>query len=467
MKGALLNVTIVTLNKAREVIQNGGLVWENGRLSYVGESAGAQQFAQRRGITWEEGRGKLVFPGLINTHMHLFQNLLKGLGSDRPLENWWPEVIAPAAVKIREKHLAAAVKAGALEAVRSGTTTLVDYMYAHPVAALSDVEIDSLRQVGVRTVYGRGFRNTGADIGFPQELIEKMEDVFDDILRLRKEYEKESDGMVKIWLAPAAAWALTVEGLRQTREFADAYRIPVTMHMFETETDNVICQKRYNKTALDYFEEAGLLGPDLLAVHTVKVRERELRAFKAYGVKVSHNPVSNMYLASGVAPVPEMLQADLTIGLGTDGAASNNCLDMLETMKITALLHKVYWNDPTIITAQKVLEMATIDAAKSIGLDEEIGSLETGKKADFFVYSSSRDPNSCPCHDPVATLVYSSGNAGVEKVVINGETILHESEFVRVDERKTMAEQQEMAEDLVRLADYSCLLNRGWKSFIW
>lgn len=466
--GAIVNLTLVTMNPSRDVVTDGGIVWEDGEIIYVGPSFKAKQLAKAKNLEIEDGQKKILFPGMVNSHMHLFQNLLKGLGADLDLETWWPSTIKPAAIAFREEHVEAAATAGTMESIRGGATTLVDYMYAHPVKGLSQVTIEAVNKVGARLVYARGFRNTGAAHGFPVELIEKTSDVFDEVLSLKKYYQTKSD-MVRFMVAPAAAWAVDVEGLRDTRDFANETGVPITMHMFETDTDNVVCRERYGmKDAITFFEKTNLLGDDLLAVHVVDIGDRELKAFREHNVKVSHNPMANMYLASGVAPVTEMLERNICVSLGTDGAASNNSTDMLETLKMTALLHKVAAKDPTAITANKVLEMATIDGARAIGMENLIGSIEEGKRADFFVFDPDACGKSSPCHSPVATLVYSSGQASIVKVVVDGKTIINDGDFVEFEEREVYRHQSEMARDLAKRAGYPReFLERDWKSFVW
>lgn len=452
-QGAVHGATLVTMDQTRRIIKNAGILWENDRITMIGPSAEIVQIAEARNIKSQDALGEIVFPGLINTHTHLYQNLLKGIGTDSSLASWWHKVIGPAGIRLKHSHLEAAAAGGVIEAIRCGVTTIVDYMQVHPIPNLSDTEIATVRDMGVRLVYGRGFRTTGRDSGFPEELIEKTEDVFTDVLRLKERFEK-TDQMTKIWLAPAGAWALSLESLKETSEFAHQVDVSIMMHMYETDVDDTVCRNKYNMSALEYFKESGLLTERLLAVHCVKMGQEEITMFQKYGVKVSHNPVSNMYLASGVAPIPDMQQVGLTVGLGTDGAASNNRNDLLEIMKSTALLHKVHLLDPLAITAQRVLEMATIDAAKCIGMEKEIGSLEVGKKADFFVVNPYRCAGMCPVHDPIASLVYSAGNRAVEKVVVNGEVILDKGCFVGVDEEKVLVTEQQMANELVTQAGY-------------
>lgn len=179
MQGAIINATIVTMDEKRRIIKDGGILWEDGRIRIVAESSLVKKLALDKHIYVEDGQDKVIFPGLINTHTHVYQNLLKGLGMDLRLEDWWPKVIAPAGINIREKHVHAASLGAAIESIRSGCTTIVDYMQVHPIAELSDVVIEGMLETGVRMIYGRGFRNTGADLGFPKELIEKANFVFE------------------------------------------------------------------------------------------------------------------------------------------------------------------------------------------------------------------------------------------------------------------------------------------------
>ncbi|MEW6622813.1 MAG: amidohydrolase [Bacillota bacterium] len=430
MKILIKNAAIVTMNQHREIINYGYLILNDGVITHIGED-----FHPACNSNYDKminAQGKVVFPGLINTHTHLFQNFLKGRGDDKPLENWWPSVIGPFAANMTPELAYLGAMCGGLEAVRSGTTTLVDFMYAHPQPGISDATIAALSDLGVRSVYARGFRNTGASRGFPQNLIESIDTVFDEVLSLKKKHENET-ALTHIWLAPTAIWGLTLEALKETRTFCSRHKVPLTMHILETNTDNLVTQQMYNKQAVKVFEESGILGPDLLAVHCVSVTSTEINIFKKYNVKISHNPVSNMFLASGISPVPEMLDAGLIISLGTDGAASNNSLDMIETMKITALLHKVHSLNPTAVTAEQVLEMATIQGAKALGLDSLIGSLEIGKRADLFIFNPLK-AKPCPVSNPISSLIYSSSIDSVETVLVNGKVILENGIFQTVEE---------------------------------
>lgn len=445
MKRAWTNVHVITVDAHNHTYPDGGVLCEDGVIKAVGARGEIEVQARRAGAEIVDGGGKLLFPGLINTHTHLYQELTKGRGSDLSLKDWFPRSMAPVGAVLRDRHMTAGVALGLLEAVRSGVTTVADYMQHQPVEGLGAAELEVARAMGVRMVYGRGYRDIGR-----AEVVETAQHIFDDVDELRRRYE--GDGMTTLWLAPAASWGLTPELMRATRAYADANGTPIMMHMFETDEDEKGSMERFGVHAIDWYESCGLLGEDLLAVHSVALGGAELSKYREHGVMVSYNPVSNMYLASGVAPIPTLLDMGITVGLGTDGAGSNNSNDMLEAMKSGALLQKVVARDPQALTGEQALRMATIEAARALRLEHLVGSIEAGKRADFFLYDPMKSVKSCPLLDPVATLVYSGDGRGVDTVVVDGRTLLSGGEFVDADEAAILARAQEMAEDLNRCA---------------
>lgn len=436
-------VHIVTVDGDSTVYPDGGILYEDGIIRAVGEREEIERLAQVYGAELHSGAGKYLFPGLINTHTHLYQELTKGRGSDLSLEEWFPKTMAPIGAVLRQRHMVAGVELGLLEAVRSGVTTVADYMQHQPISGLGIAELDAVQKMGVRMVYGRGYR----DIGRP-EVVETAKEIFSDVDDLRRRYEAD-DEMIKLWLAPAASWGLSDSLMRATRAYACENGVPIMMHLFETDSDDKGSRERLGKPAIDWFEETGLLGPDLLAVHSVALGEKELAKYKEYAMMVSYNPVSNMYLASGVAPIRQLLDLGITVGLGTDGAGSNNSNDMIEAMKSGALLQKAFSRDPLSMTAPEMLRMATIEGARSLRMDHLVGSIEVGKRADFFLFDPMKSVKSCPvCGDITATLVYSGDSRGVDTVVINGKTILSGGVFTQADEAAILANARAMAEDL-------------------
>ncbi len=448
---AVINAWTTTVNERGDRFEDGGMVWEDGRIVAVGPTREIKAEIEARKIEEVlDARGAFLFPGLINTHAHFFQHLLKGIGADKPLSAWWHATVSPLARNMTEELLAAAVDGAALESISTGATTVVDYMYAHPRPGLSDVEIERLERSGLRAVYARGFRTTGADRGFPKELIEESGKVFAEIDGLKAACARE-DSRLSAWIAPAALWALDERSLKETAEYCRSARTRCTMHILETSDEDAFSLKAFGKRAIEVFEETGMLDTSLLAVHCVKAGEREIEAFRNHGVAVSYNPVSNMYLGSGVAPLGRFLEAGIAVGLGTDGAASNNTCSMIESIKTGALLQKAASEDPAAASARSMIRAATADAARALGMEREIGSLEIGKKADFFIYDPFEDDVSMPFHDPEATLAYSGGTRGVRYTAVDGEYLLYDGNPVRADRRETMERLQKAAEEARKL----------------
>ncbi len=457
------NAHVVTVNAQREIIFPGAVAITGDTIQAVGKTGDFEGVEARRVI---DATGSAVFPGFINTHTHLFQSLLKGLGDDRPLSEWLVTATLPSAVQFRETEIHTSAVLGCLDALHSGTTTILDYNYCHPVPGLGDATVRGFRDVGIRAILGRGMTVAGERFGVPPEMRSTPDRVFADFQRLYDAYHGADNGRLRVWLAPGSVWGNTPEALRRARALATEVKTGITVHVSETPWDRqsagLVHDGRSDFGALDDY---GLLGPDVLLVHCVHLTPDERRRAAELDVKVSHNPVSNMYLASGVAPVPAMLKAGLTCSIGTDGAASNNTQDMIEALKMTVLMHKVVTMDATALTAEKVLEMATIDGARAVGLDGFIGSIEPGKRADLFIFDPSATPRSVPMHHPVSTLVYSGGAGNVATVIVDGRVLIDGGKAVTIDERAFLARAQRVSADLAERAGTAELVrHRPWRA---
>lgn len=396
-----------------------------------------------------DGQGKIIFPGFVNNHTHLFQSLLKGIGDDMALSQWLGEMMFPAAIHLTEEDTYYGAMSGLIEGLRSGVTTTVDYMHTHNRPGLTDGIVKAYKDLGVRGYIGRGCMNTGSQYGSKQELMEDIETVEKDLRRLFDQYHNTENGRIKICVSPSSMWSNTREMLKMLWEVVKEYDSIFPVHISETPFARKATEEVNGKVDVQLLEDLEIVGPNVLAVHCVHVTDEEIEMMKKYDIQVSHNVASNMFLASGVAPVPKMLKAGLNMGLGLDGAASNNSQDMIELMKLTALQHKVETMDPLAISAEKVLEMATIDGARSIGMEDEIGSLEVGKKADLVIFNPLLNPKAIPMHNPVSTLVYSSSIQNVEGVIIDGCTIMEDSKILAIEDEKAVLEKiQEVADKL-------------------
>ena len=336
--------TVITMDPDRRVIEDGAVLVVDGRIVSVGErdaveveAAGLADAGGWRRCTDRADRllsARKCVPGFVNTHTHLFQGLLKGPGDDRPLYRWLREMTVPAGTALTEEDCEAAAALGAVEAIRSGATTIVDFMYAHPRPFLADAVIRGLEPAGLRALVARGFVTHGEEHGMPAAFIEPLDRALADVARLRAAHASPGR-LITIGVAPCLLWMVDERGLRATREFADATGALITYHMAETAFEVELSARLYGVAETEFLERIGFLGPDLLAVHCTKLdADADIARLRRHDVRVSHNPVSNMYLASGVAPIVAMDRAGLTIGLATDGPASNNNQNMLQVLQV-------------------------------------------------------------------------------------------------------------------------------------
>jgi 5-methylthioadenosine/S-adenosylhomocysteine deaminase len=450
------NVCTVTMNKSRQILDNASIAILGDKIIEIGDSNKIEiKYTADKVIN---GKGKVVFPGFVSTHTHLFQVLLKGLGRDKPLIEWLDSSVRRAIWKIDKEGCYYAALVGCIEAIRTGTTTILDYMYCHGQEGLDDSVMQALEDIGVRGILGRGHTKTNK---FPKEYACKHNDTeemfFDDVKRLALKYHEHS--RLSVAMAPGIIWDLSHEGFIKARDFAKELGLLITMHLVETEDDDEYSLKTKGMRTIPYLEKVGILAPNFLAVHCVHMTDEDITLFKKYDVKVSHCPISNMILASGTAPIPKFMKAGVNVSLAVDGAASNDTQDMLEVIKMTALKQKLITRNANIITASDVLEMATLGGAKALLMEEKIGSLEVGKKADMFIYNPI-SAKSIPINDPISTLVYSSGQANIETSIIDGRVVMENGRIANVDEEEILYKTQEIA---AKLLESTGLGNIQWK----
>jgi 5-methylthioadenosine/S-adenosylhomocysteine deaminase len=434
--------TVITQNARREIIPNGVVVVRGDTLLAVLPAREAEgRYTAQRTL---DARGRFVFPGLINTHTHLFQTFTKGLGEGLPLYEWVDSVPAPvaAAMTEQESHLSALL--GGLEALHSGTTTVLDFAYSLPTPHLYRGAGRAFRDLGLRGILARGLMDTGEQHGLSPCQFHPVDEALAEWDGLAGEL---SSSLVALAVAPEVPFGVSRAGLERLRTYAVQRDMLITMHVNEGSDDDRAVLADHGRRAIPFLEEIGFWGPDVLAVHCVRMQPEDIEILARHDVKVSHNPVSNMYLGIGTAPIVEMRRAGLAVGLGTDGAGSNNSQDMLETLKCAGLIHKLAHGDPTAMRAADVLDMATLEGARAIGQGGRLGSLEPGKQADLFVLDPLT-PKAAPVLDPVASLVYSCGEDSVHTVIVAGRVVLDEGVVVAVDERAVLQECQAAASRL-------------------
>jgi 5-methylthioadenosine/S-adenosylhomocysteine deaminase len=436
---------IVTQDDQRTIIADGAVAIKSGRITAVGPNSDIiSKYQAAETIDVSE---QIIFPGMIDVHTHLFQVATKGLGEDMPVQDWVQAVTAPTAMQITPEEMHTFCLSGCLEHIHCGTTTVVDMSYCAHSYELHEQNIQAMLDSGLRGRYTSIISDFGLEFGIDPRLIQPIEWFVDQYTRLHAQYP--ANDRMAVWVAIGAPWTITDHGMDATIEYLDQTGTPICMHINENYIDNQLSQKRYGTNIVPQLEKVGLLRPDLLAIHCVFNDEVDNRLFKEHDVKVAYNPVSNMYLGSGVAPIIEMQRMGLTIGLGVDGAGSNNSQDMIETLKAAALLQKVHAADASVVDAQTTFDWATRDAARVIGLEDEIGSLEVGKRADLFTLSLN-SAKIVPVHDPVASLVYSAGEQNVKLTIADGKVLMRAGVIQHLDEEKILRECQSSA---VQLAD--------------
>jgi len=443
------NAHVLTMDENKRLIPDGAVAVADGKILAVGKTETVTgNFTANRTM---DAKGKAVLPGLINTHTHLFQVLMRSLGDDMSLFDWWSKTVAPLSGRLRKEHCYYAALLGSLELIKSGCTCSVDNHYAFPVPGLADECIRAFVDLGIRGVEAMGTMDTDRPYEqVPRELKMETDHAIQENIRLIREWNNRANGRIKVWFGTDAPPTCTDELLQRAHDLSKEYKVGMCCHIQESHDEVTNWKKETGLTPIQYYDKTiDFLDSNLLAVHCVWVDQEDIRILSRKHVKVSHNPVSNMYLANGIAPLPDLLRAGITVGLGVDGAASNNNQDMFEVIKETALVHKAVSHDPTAICAQKVLEMATIDGAEGIGMRNEIGSIEPGKKADL-VLINLNDVNMVPLNNLVSQLVYCGRAQNVDTVMVDGNLIMENRVVKTVDETAVVERVQQLATDLMQ-----------------
>jgi 5-methylthioadenosine/S-adenosylhomocysteine deaminase len=424
------NGVLVTMDKDRRVLKNFSIGVDEGRIIDIGENVkGEADFVL-------DARNKIVLPGLVNAHTHLAMTLLRGIADDLPLMKWLTGVIWPIEGKLEAEHVYAGSLLGCLEMITMGTTCFND-MYFH-----MDEVARAVNEAGIRAVLSYPIISLGDEDTAKKMLMEADRGV--------REYRKKT--MIKAFYGPHAPYTCPGELLRKVKSLADKRRTGLHIHVSETKDEVKDSKKEKGLPPFEYLDSIGFLDSNVVAAHAVWVSKKEMRILKKRDVKVAHNPVCNMKLASGIAPVTEFTKKGITVALGTDGAASNNTLDMFESMKVCALLHKVGSMNPSIAPAYDVLEYATINGARALGLEKEIGSLEVGKKADIIMVDHQK-PNLTPLSNPISHLVYSARSNDVDTVIVDGKIIMEKGAIRTLDKKEVLRYAQEQAFGLLDKAD--------------
>ncbi|HHZ16488.1 MAG TPA: amidohydrolase [Peptococcaceae bacterium] len=430
-------VTLPELTSSEQLWFTGDILIEGQYIKAVGKdlsgycSAGggsgsgkeAGTLAEKGNLTVLNGQDYLVFPGFVNCHTHAAMTMLRGYADDLPLMIWLEQKIWPREAFLEKGDIYWGSQLAVLEMLKSGTTTFADmYFYMEETAQVA-------LEAGIRACLSRGMVGAGPN----------RETAVQESESLVQTWHGQGEGRISCMFGPHAPYTCPPEYLKRVMALADTYGVGLHIHLAETRQEVEDIRRQYGLRPIELMESIGLFdGRHVLAAHCVHLAENEMAILARHQVGIAHNPESNMKLASGIAPVPQLLAHGAVVGLGTDGAASNNNLDMLEEMRSCALLHKVAQMDPTVMPAPLVLELATKRGAAALGL-KDTGSLAPGQKADL-VMLKLREPHLTPLHDPIANLIYAARSTDVQTVIVDGRIVMKDRHMLTMDEERILYE---------------------------
>jgi len=429
----LKNAYIITMNKQSEAYRSSHILIENDRIKSIGD---IDDKLLQSDVEIIDCEGKIVMPGLINTHVHATQQLGRGLADDVDLLTWLRKRTWPYESSLGEEEQYIAAIACIIELIKSGVTSFAESGGFHVDAIGRAVE-----KMGVRCALARSTMDMGE--GLPENWVESTDETLNIQKSAYNKWNNAANGRIKYWFAARTIFNVTEDLLLRTKQLADEYDTGIHMHVAEIPEEMAFTKEKYGMTTVEYLNSIGLLDKNLLAAHTVWLTNNEVDLFLLHDVKASHNPAAAMRVL-GFAKIPEMLQKGITVSIGTDGAPCNNRMDMIDEMNLTALIHKGRTLDPTVVPAEKVLEMATINGAKTILQEDEIGSLEVGKKADLIIINP-KSIGSLPAHDPLSNIVYASHSSNVESSMCDGVWIMKNRQVMMEDESSILNLAEEMA----------------------
>ena len=419
---------VVTMNAERRIIEDGAVAVKGDAIVAVGPRAAVE--AEYSGAQTIDARGKLLLPGLINGHTHVPMTLLRGLKDDVTLEEWLTKAIFPAEAKnVNEEFARWGTRLAAAEQIRGGVTTFADMYY------FEDAIAEEAKAAGMRGVLGETI------LDFPAPDNKSNAAMLEYTERFLKRWK--GDSLIQAAVAPHSMYTCSQKTLQDSAVLARKYQAPILIHAAETKKELNDSREKNGTTPVQYLDKLGILGPDVVAAHCIFVDQTDRKILAQRQVGCVHNPSSNMMLASGVAPVIEERAAGVAVGLGTDGpAGSNNDLDLMEEMDLAAKLQKITKMDPQALGAKAVVEMATIEGARALHMEKQIGSLEAGKKADIILISLDA-PNAVPMYDVYAQLAYALKGSDVETVIIGGRVVMRDKKLLTVDEAAVIAKARE------------------------
>lgn len=417
MRTAIINGLIVTIDENNRIIKNGTLTIQDDAIDYIGDNI--EDLSQFDQVI--DAKGKIVMPGLINTHGHTPMTLLRGVSDDLPLQEWLEKKIWPLERQFTEEHIYWGSRLAIVEMIKTGTTTFSD-MYIH-----MDIIAEAVKDTGIRGNLSRGIIGFGGSEEKNKKLLEAAD--------FAKRWNNSADGRITTMMSPHSPYSCDPDFIKEIVQAAEDLNLPIQIHLSETSAEVELSINQFGKRPVELLADIGLFERPSLVAHGVHLLPNEIEILADKDVRVSHNPGSNLKLGSGIAPIPQLIKRNITVSLGTDGAASNNNLDLFDELRLAALIHKGVNQDSTLIDALTAIKMATIKGAKSLFIDHLTGTLTVGKKADLIMLNIDQ-PHFYPMHDPISHLVYTASGADVTDTFVNGKQLMKDRKLLYMDEER-------------------------------
>jgi len=407
----IYNAVIITMNTKFNVIKNGYITIKGNKITDIGE--GTPESTKNL----YNAKGKIIIPGFVNVHTHLPMTMYRCIDDDLPLKTWLEDHIWPAEAKnTNEENVRNASRVGLEEMIRTGTTTFCDmYFFADAVA-------EETEKIGMRAVMNE------AILDFPTNSYKNADEAFEKVTKFIDRWKGNS--LITPSIIFHSTYTCKNSTLKKINNLAKANNLLFTTHLSETNEEVDNATQQFGENPVQLLNELGMLTNKLLAAHCVWLTEQDIQLFKENEVHIAHCPTSNLKLGSGIAPIAKYLEKGINVALGTDGCASNNNLNMVEEMRLAALIHKGTNLDPTVIPAREALKMATINGAKALGLDDKIGSIEVGKHADL-VFIDTNNTFMQPIYDYYSAIVYSMNSSCIETVLVDGKVLMEDKKLLQ------------------------------------
>jgi cytosine/adenosine deaminase-related metal-dependent hydrolase len=439
---------VVTMDPKRRVIKDGAVLISDGSIERVGKTEEVKP--QNRAEFHIDATGKVVLPGLIDTHVHLAQALIRGCADDTSLIDWLQKFVWPLQGNFDAQDGKVSAELCILEMIESGTTTFLESLlhtrYGFDGIA-ETVDRSGMRGILSKTVMGLPGYGSEKSIMHPG-MVEDAETCLREVETYFKRWNGKADGRIRVWYGARSLGGCTPELYRQIARGASRLGTGVTMHLSEVQEDVRYANREFGEMPAEFMDEVGLVGSNVVFAHGVWLTEKEWTILARKGASVAHCPSSNMKLSSGIAKVPEMMQAGVNVGIGCDGGPSNNSYDMIREMKTASLLQKARTLDPLTMSAETVLEMATLNGAKALGLADQIGSIEPGKRADIIIVTMQK-PHLTPAFNPVSHIAYAALGTDVETTIIDGKIVMENRQVKTLDEHQVITAANERAVKLL------------------